>query len=128
VTACPLLGARIVALASAVATLGLVAWAADWSWSGLAFLLGLMAWSISPYVVLAVATRKPRASRAGTITLVATTILVAAFAAFVYVDVFFVHLDAQGALVLLFVPAVQWGGATIGLIAATQLEFRARKA
>lgn len=122
-----LLAARILAIAAAVATLGLVSWAADWSWPGLAFLLAMMAWCVSPYAVLAVATRRPRASRAGAAVLVATTVLASAFAAFVYVDVFFVHLDAQGALVLLFVPVVQWVGVLSALIVASQLELRTRR-
>lgn len=111
-------------VAAAVATLALMAWAASWSWSGLAFMVSLMAWCVSPYVPLGFASRKPRASRRSAIALLVTVVLVAAFAAIVYVDAFFIHLDAQGALVFLFVPVVQWVGALFGIVVAARLEPR----
>jgi hypothetical protein len=123
-----LLAVRIVAALAMAATLALMAWAASWSWSGLGFLLGLAVWCVLPYAPFLAAARKPRVSRTGCSVLLAMVVLVAAFAAFVYVDAFFVHLDAQGALVLLFVPAWQWAGTLAGLVVASQLEFRARRA
>ena len=110
--------------AAAIATLALMAWAASWSWSGLAFMLSLMAWCVSPYVPLGFASRKPRASRRSAVALLVTVVAVAAFAAMVYVDAFFIHLDAQGALVFLFVPVVQWVGALAGILLAARLEPR----
>lgn len=111
-------------VAAATATLGLMAWAASWSWSGLAFMVSLMAWSVSPYVPLGFASRKPRASRGSAVALLVTAVVVAAFGAAVYVDAFFIHLDAQGALVFLFVPVLQWVGALLGIVVAARLEPR----
>ena len=110
--------------AAAIATLALMAWAASWSWSGLAFMVSLMAWCVSPYVPLGFASRKPRASRKSAVALLVTAVVVAAFAAIVYVDAFFIHLDAQGALILLFMPVWQWVGTVIGIVVASLLPPR----
>jgi len=115
---------RVVAAASAAATLALMLWAMTFSWSGLAFVLGLMAWCVSPYVLLAIAAGAMRVSRRGAIALLATTVLVAGAAAVAYVDAFFIHLDAQGALILLFMPVWQWVGAVAGIVVASLLPSR----
>ena len=122
--------ARAIALGSAVATIGFMAWVADWSSnpSILAFMIGLLAWCVSPYASIAVVARKPRASASSAIALLATALVVAGFAAVVYVDAFFIHLDAQGGLVFLFVPIVQWMGAAIGIVATHLLDRRVTKA
>ena len=121
------LGTRVVAVASILASIGLMAWAAAWSRSGLGFILALTAWCVSPYALLALVSGRMRASRAGAITVLVTTILVAGAAAVAYVDAFFIHLDAQGALILIFMPVWQWVGTVIGLAVAALFEFRARK-
>lgn len=121
------LATRIVAVASALATLALMVWAMTFSWSGLGFVLGLMAWCVSPYVPLALAAGRMHASRAGAIALLVTTLVVAGAAGVAYVDTFFIHLDAQGALILIFMPVWQWVGALAGLVAASLLASRARK-
>jgi hypothetical protein len=118
------LAVRIVAGASAAATLALMLWAMTFSWSGLAFVLGLMAWCVSPYALLAFAAGAMRVSRRGAIALLVTTILVAGAAAAAYVDAFFIHLDAQGALILVFMPVWQWVGAVIGIVVASLLPSR----
>ena len=118
------LAVRLVAAASAAATLALMLWAMTFSWSGLAFALGLMAWCVSPYALLAFAAGAMRASRRRAITLLVTTILVAGAAAAAYVDAFFIHLDAQGALILVFMPVWQWVGAVIGIVVASLLPSR----
>jgi hypothetical protein len=118
------LAVRAVAATSAVATLALMAWAMTFSWSGLAFVTGLMAWCVSPYAVLALAAGGMRASGRGLVTLLVTTILVAGAAAAAYVDTFFIHLDAQGALILLFMPVWQWVAVVIGLVVASLLPSR----
>ena len=118
------LAVRIVAGASAAATLALMLWAMTFSWSGLAFVLGLMAWCVSPYALLALAAGAMRASRRGAIALLVTTVLVAGAAAAAYVDAFFIHLDAQGALILVFMPVWQWVGAVIGIVVASLLPSR----
>ena len=110
--------------AAAIATLALMAWAASWSWSGLAFMVSLMAWCVSPYVPLGFASRKPRASRKSAVALLVTVVAVAAFAAIVYVVAFFIHLDAQGALILVFMPVWQWVGAVVGVVVASLLPSR----
>lgn len=118
------LAVRAIAAASAAATLALMLWAMTFSWSGLAFIAGLMAWCVSPYAVLAFAAGAMRASRRGLVTLLVTTILVAGAAAAAYVDTFFIHLDAQGALILLFMPVWQWVAVVIGLVVASLLPSR----
>ena len=118
------LAVRIVAGASAAATLALMLWAMTFSWSGLAFVLGLMAWCVSPYALLAFAAGAMRVSRRGAIALLVTTILVAGAAAAAYVDAFFIHLDAQGALILVFMPVWQWVGAIVGVVVASLLPAR----
>ena len=118
------LAVRIVAGASAAATLALMLWAMTFSWSGLAFVLGLMAWCVSPYALLAFAAGAMRVSRRGAIALLVTTILVAGAAAAAYVDAFFIHLDAQGALILVFMPVWQWVGAVVGVVVASLLPAR----
>lgn len=120
------LATRIVAAASALATLALMVWAMTFSWSGLAFVLGLMGWCVSPYIPLAFAAGGMRASRAGAIALLATTLVVAGAAGIAYVDAFFIHLDAQGALILVFMPVWQWVGVLVGLVVASLLASRAR--
>lgn len=118
------LAVRIVAGASAAATLALMLWAMTFSWSGLAFVLGLMAWCVSPYALLAFAAGAMRVSRRGAVALLVTTVLVAGAAAAAYVDAFFIHLDAQGALILVFMPVWQWVGAVIGIVVASLLPSR----
>ena len=118
------LAVRIVAGASAAATLALMLWAMTFSWSGLAFVLGLMAWCVSPYALLAFAAGAMRVSRRGAIALLVTTVLVAGAAAVAYVDAFFIHLDAQGALILVFMPVWQWVGAIVGVVVASLLPAR----
>ncbi len=118
------LAVRAIAAASALATLALMAWAMTFSWSGLAFVAGLMAWCLSPYAVLAFAAGAMRASRRGLVALLVTTVLVAGAAAAAYVDAFFIHLDAQGALILLFMPVWQWAGTVIGIVVASLLTPR----
>ena len=115
---------RLVAGVSAAATLALMLWAMTFSWSGLAFVLGLMAWCVSPYAVLAFAAGAMRVSRRGAIALLVTTILVAGAAGVAYVDAFFIHLDAQGALILVFMPVWQWVGAIVGVVVASLLPAR----
>jgi hypothetical protein len=119
--------ARAIAIASAVATLGFMAWVADWSMQPtiLAFMIGLLAWCVSPYALIAFVARTPRASASSAIALLATALAVAGFAAVVYVDAFFIHLDAQGGLVFLFVPVVQWMGTAVGIVATHLLDRRA---
>jgi hypothetical protein len=118
------LAVRLVAGVSALATLALMLWAMSFSWSRLAFIAGLMAWCVSPYALLAFAAGAMRVSRRGAIALLVTTVLVAGAAAVAYVDAFFIHLDAQGALILVFMPVWQWVGAIVGVVVASLLPAR----
>jgi hypothetical protein len=115
---------RIVAAASALATLALMLWAMTFSWSGLGFVLALMAWCVSPYALLAFVAGAMRASRRGAVALLVTTLLVAGAAAVAYIDAFFIHLDAQGALILVFMPVWQWVGAVVGIVVASLVPSR----
>jgi len=112
---------RAIAAASTAGLLALMVWAMTFSLERLAFVVGLMAWCISPYAVLAFAAGAMRASRRALVTLLVTTVLVAGAAAVAYVDTFFIHLDAQGALILLFMPVWQWVAVVIGIIVASLL-------
>ena len=112
---------RVIAAASAAGVLALMVWAMTFSLERLAFVAGLMAWCISPYAVLAFAAGGMRASRRALVALLVATILVAGAAAAAYVDAFFIHLDAQGALILLFMPVWQWVAVVIGLVVAPLL-------
>lgn len=118
---------RTIALVSALATIGFMAWVADWTTkaSVLAFMIGLIAWCVLPYAGVALAGRKAGGSISGTLAVLATAIVVPGFAAVVYIDAFFIHLDAQGGLVFLFVPFVQWAALAVGAVAAHLLDRRA---
>ncbi len=76
--------------------------------SGYLSLFGFMLWAVSPYLVLAFILYFCRNnSTSMTIAFIGTVIIVLA-AAVILVDAFFIHLDAQGALVILFLPVYQW--------------------
>ena len=109
---------RSVLISAAAGCLGLMSYAADLS-RGQNFLwaVGFGLWVVSPFVFLLHATRRFDGNRARDIGLLLVSLAMALFAAFVYYDAFFVSLDAQGALVFIFVPLWQWVGAALSVAA-----------
>ena len=105
---------RIVLISAAAGCLGLLSYAADLS-SGQNFLwaVGFGLWVVSPFVFLLHATRRFAGNRTRDIGLLLVSLATALFAAIVYYDAYFVSLDAQGALVFIFVPLWQWVGAAL---------------
>ena len=66
-----------------------------------------IAWIVSPYLPLVLLGRR-HVNLARSATLYILTVLVAGFASQVYFDGFYTHLDAQSALLFIFVPLYQW--------------------
>ena len=109
---------RIVLVSAAACCLGLMSYAADLT-SGRNFLwaVGFGLWVVSPFVFLLHATRRFQGNRTRDVALLLVSLATALFAAFVYYDAFFVSMDAQSALVFIFVPLWQWVGAGLGVAA-----------
>ena len=109
---------RIVLISAAAGCLGLLSYAADLS-SGQNFLwaVGFGLWVVSPFVFLLHATRRFEGNRTRDVVLLLVSLATALFAAFVYYDAFFVSMDAQSALVFIFVPLWQWVGAAASVAA-----------
>lgn len=67
-----------------------------------------MLWAISPYLVLGIIlsffSRKERALK----TITVGILIISLFAVFILIDSIFVHMDAQGGLVVLVLPIYQW--------------------
>jgi hypothetical protein len=107
---------RILLIAAAAACLGLLTYAADLSSTSRFFTaLAFGLWVVSPFVFLLHASRRRRDNRVWQYGLLIVSMLTAAFAAVVYYDAYFVSLDAQNALVFLFVPLWQWLGAGLAV-------------
>ena len=109
---------RIVLVSAAACCLGLMSYAADLS-SGGNFLwaVGFGLGVVSPFVFLLHATRKFQRNRTRDVLLLLVSLATALFAAVVYYDAFFVSMDAQSALVFIFVPLWQWVGAASSVAA-----------
>ncbi len=121
------LATRILALAMAIATAGLVLGMADVTVGTSLFLLLALCWCLSPYALVALALRRPWASTEAILVAFATTVAISGLALYIYVVAFFVKPDPQGGLVLLFIPLWQWAGAMAGLGAAWLMERRAKR-
>ena len=71
-------------------------------------LFGMMLWAVSPYlamfIVLRVITKKEILIK----TFSVCTFAISLFAAFILFDTMFIHIDAQGGLIFLFLPIYQW--------------------
>jgi predicted RNA-binding Zn-ribbon protein involved in translation (DUF1610 family) len=114
----------LISAASAVFTLGMMTYASKpWrmastqfvGWIG--FMLGFGLWAISPYVMLGLKSRKRNYTARQSITFLVGIILLAAFGVYGILDTMFIHPDAQGALIFVFLPGWQWIGVvvTIGI-------------
>ena len=75
--------------------------------------LGFLAWALLPYLPLALMSRVRTGSLTFAILLAAGSLGVVGFGLFVYVYAFLIELDAQSALVFIFVPLYQWAGVLV---------------
>ena len=80
-------------------------------------LIGYMLWAISPYFMLAIIFHGFRHHPSASLTALVGTVLIVLASAALLIDAFFVHIDAQGGLIFLFLPIPQWFAALfLGLI------------
>jgi hypothetical protein len=86
-------------------------WEDNYAYSKLAdyfYLVAMMLWSISPYlgmfIALLVFLRKKILIKTFSVCMLAISL----FSGFILFDTMFVHIDAQGGLIFLFLPIYQW--------------------
>lgn len=111
-----LLSLRVVLLVFAVTTLGIGVymaqpWGDNYAYqdaSGYLSLAAMLLWAISPLAGLAVAARWFRSSRWVLATFAAGAAVIGLVGVLAYIDVAFVHPDAQGGLAFLTIPVAQW--------------------
>jgi hypothetical protein len=89
-----------------------------------ALIFGL--WAGLPYLTCAGATYVLRDSIAAVTAMFIVSMAVAAFAAWAYYLAFWVHLDPQSGLVVIFVPIYQSGAGAIGTAVAAALRWAGR--
>jgi hypothetical protein len=89
---------------------------ADW-WSGI---FGFFGWACLPYGILLFLNIIKAGKLKKDIVLLLTTAIVSGFGIILIIDAFFIHIDAQGGLVFLFIPIYQSiaaiAGGLIGLV------------
>lgn len=76
--------------------------------SGYGVLALMLPWAVSPYAGLAFGLRLLRRSRVASRVFAGSAPILAIPGLVAYVDAAFVHLDAQGGLVFVFAPLLQW--------------------
>ena len=87
--------------------------------SGYGVLALMLLWAVSPYPGLALGLRLLRGSRVAARVFAGGALILAIPGLVAYVDAAFVHLDAQGGLVFVFAPLLQWAGlAALGMAGA----------
>lgn len=79
-------------------------------WIGL--FVGFGAWAVSPYIMLSTRIRKPNITFKQSIAYFIGCLLVASYGVYCLVEMF-IHPDAQGGLIFIFLPVYQWIGVTI---------------
>ena len=99
-------------LVGAIGTVALMAYAGQ---SLKSLLSGFTPWAIAPYAVFAAAGAIAR-TRAIVVVTAFVSLAAVLYAAFAYVDVFFVHIHSTGALVFIFVPLYQLVVAALVLV------------
>ena len=125
---------RLVALAAALITLGLMIYMAQpWgdnyayqSLSGYAGLLGLAVWVSLPYLMILFLVRKAFASQANKLIVMIGALIISLGGVALYVDAALLHRDPQGALVFIAVPFYQW--IIIGILAGIHFLLGHRQA
>ncbi|HSB95874.1 MAG TPA: hypothetical protein VLC91_05475 [Spongiibacteraceae bacterium] len=68
---------------------------------------GFIVWAVSPYVYLAVKAKFVSAN-AATFAVLLLSLIAGSFGVWFIVDAMFIHPDAQGGLIYIFVPLTQW--------------------
>ena len=87
--------------------------------SGYGVLALMLLWAVSPYAGLAFGLRLLRRSRDASRVFAGSAPILAIPGLVAYVDAAFVHLDAQGGLVFVFAPLLQWAAvAALGVACA----------
>lgn len=102
----------------AICSLGLIGYVGG-GWKRSA--LGYIAWALLPYLVLSIVcalARLIRLHRAARLTVAWAAIAFALIGPLLYVDAMLIHVDAQGALVILMVPVIQLALTCIAVVAA----------
>jgi hypothetical protein len=103
---------------AAVITLGLMIYAGQGLKHGIAWWLGFLAfagWTISPYGFLIISSYLLVNNTKQSVVLLICSILIILFGMVIYYDGFFIHIDAQNALLFIFIPLYQWIGCGISL-------------
>ena len=86
---------------------------------GAGMLALMLLWAVSPYAGLALGLRLLRRSRVASRVFAGGALAIGVLALAAYVDAAFVHLDAQGGLVFVFAPLLQWAAvAALGVACA----------
>ncbi len=106
------------AVVAAVITLGLMIYAghgwkqgAGWWLSFLAF----GAWAVAPYAALSWLSFRMRKTIGQTVVFLVAVLVIMSFGMVILYDGFFVHIDAQNALLFVVVPFYQWIGVALAL-------------
>ncbi|HBG06446.1 MAG: hypothetical protein A2075_13085 [Geobacteraceae bacterium GWC2_58_44] len=108
--------------ASAISTLAMMTYASQpWEmpfdlligWIG--FMCGFGTWAISPYLMLGSKARKLNATTRQSLPLFVGTVLVSIFGAYTLVETIFIHPDAQGGVVFIVLPFLQWIGVAVAV-------------
>jgi len=90
---------------------------------GYIFLVIFMLFAISPYLGLVLLIRIFRKYRAALIGFLIGVSLISLFGMYALIDTAFIHIDAQGALIFIFLPILQW----FALIILTAICFFLRR-
>ena len=123
---------RLLASLAAIATVALAIYAAQpWgdnyayqNLSGYLLLIVFVAWAISPYIYLFLSAGRHSPQRIRDLFRISVTLLICMGGLTVVVDIVFIHPDAQGGLVFLFLPIYQW--IVIGILELTLALLRSK--
>ena len=116
---------RLILILATIFTIAIMVYAAQpWgdnhaykTFSDYLTLFGYMAWAISPYFMLAIIFDGFLHHPSASLTALVGTVLIVLASAALLIDAFFVHINAQGGLIFLFLPIPQWLAALfLGLI------------
>ena len=81
--------------------------------------IGLLVWTISPYLLAAFMTKRST-QYAATLVITGVSSILVIGGIFLLIDAMYIHLDAQSALVFVVIPMYQW---IILLVAAIPIYF-----
>ena len=127
---------RLIIISATIFTIAIMVYAAQpWgdnyaykTYSDYLTLIGYMLWAISPYFMLAIISHGFRYHPAASLTALVGIVLIVLASAALLIDTFFVHIDAQGGLIFLFLPIPQWLAALfLGIICLIVSKFIKKK-